>query len=189
MVKGVCPFWVGYLLINPLRYLLENPKKILGKFVREGMVVLEPGCGMGFFTIPLARMVGPSGKVIALDIEPRMITVLEKRAAKASMLNRIERRLCPANSLGLQDLRESVDLVVAIHMVHETADTRTFLQEIRSSLKAGGRLLIVEPRGHVSKQDFQKSILLAHEKGFTPSENLFDLQARKVLLHKSTPEP
>ena len=78
MAKRVCPFWVGYLLINPLRKLFENPYKLFGKLIREGMIVIEPGSGMGYFTIPLAEMVGPSGKVIAIDIEPKMIAVWRK---------------------------------------------------------------------------------------------------------------
>ena len=67
MARTICPSWLGYFLINPLRKLLENPDKILGQFVREGMTVLEPGCGMGFFTLPLARMVGPKGRVVVAD--------------------------------------------------------------------------------------------------------------------------
>ena len=66
MANRVCPHWVGYLLINPLRNLFENPNKILGPFVQEGMTVLEPGCGMGYFTLPLARMVGPKGRIVAV---------------------------------------------------------------------------------------------------------------------------
>ena len=62
MAEHLCPPWVGYLLLNPLRRLLENPDKMLGQFVQDGMVVLEPGCGMGYFTLPLARMVGPEGR-------------------------------------------------------------------------------------------------------------------------------
>ena len=68
MADRVCPHWVGYLLINPLRKLFENPNKILGPFVQEGMIVLEPGCGMGYFSLPLARMVGPKGRVVGIDV-------------------------------------------------------------------------------------------------------------------------
>jgi ubiquinone/menaquinone biosynthesis C-methylase UbiE len=71
---------VGYLLLNPVRKLLENPDKILGRFVREGMIVLEPGCGMGYFTLSLARMVGPEGRVVAVGIEPKMLSMLARRA-------------------------------------------------------------------------------------------------------------
>ena len=49
----------------------QNPEEILRPFVREGMMVLEPGPGMGFFTLPLTKLVGPSGKVIAVDCSRR----------------------------------------------------------------------------------------------------------------------
>ena len=52
MADHVCPPWMGRLLLNPLRKLVESPKKIFAPFVKEGMVVLEPGCAMGFFTLP-----------------------------------------------------------------------------------------------------------------------------------------
>lgn len=52
---SVCPWWLGYLLVTPLRRFLHDPEKILGDYVDEGMTVVEPGPGMGFFTAELAR--------------------------------------------------------------------------------------------------------------------------------------
>ncbi|MBC8457841.1 MAG: class I SAM-dependent methyltransferase, partial [Deltaproteobacteria bacterium] len=92
MAEHVCPYWVGYLLLNPLRKLLENPDKILGPFVQEGMTVLEPGCGMGYFTLPLARMVGPKGRIVAVEIQQKMLSALERRARKEGVLDRIDLR-------------------------------------------------------------------------------------------------
>ena len=57
----VCPWWVGYILASPIRKLTHDPAGILAPFVRAGMTVLEPGPGMGFFTLELARLVGPTG--------------------------------------------------------------------------------------------------------------------------------
>jgi ubiquinone/menaquinone biosynthesis C-methylase UbiE len=71
MAKRFCPFWVGYLLINPLRTLMQNPKKILSQYVISGMKVLDIGCGMGFFSLPIARMIGPHGRVICLDVQEK----------------------------------------------------------------------------------------------------------------------
>ena len=62
MANHICPWWVGYLLANPLRRIFENPDKLLAPFVCNGMTVIDYGCGMGFFTIPLARLVGPKRK-------------------------------------------------------------------------------------------------------------------------------
>ncbi len=62
MAKRVCPWWLGYLLASRLRRLWEDPRTILAPYVREDMTVLEPGPGMGFFTLELARLVGSSGR-------------------------------------------------------------------------------------------------------------------------------
>jgi predicted methyltransferase len=64
----VCPWWIGYLLASPIRKLAQDPKGILSPLVSEGMTVVEPGPGMGFFTFELAKLIGPSGRVIAVDI-------------------------------------------------------------------------------------------------------------------------
>ena len=151
MAGRVCPPWVGYLLLNPLRKLLENPKKILGRFVREGMTVLEPGCGMGYFTLPLARMVGPKGRVVAVEIQPKMLSVLNRRARKAGLLDRIDLRQAGVDTLGVEDLAAGVDFAAALHVVHEVPDPTSFLTEVRKALKPGSKLLVVEPRGHVSQ--------------------------------------
>ena len=86
MAHRICPWWLGYLLANPIRRLWHNPRAILQSSVQEGMLVLEPGCGMGFFTLELARLVGRNGKVIAVDVQPRMIAGLKRRARKAGLL-------------------------------------------------------------------------------------------------------
>jgi tRNA A58 N-methylase Trm61 len=87
MAHRVCPWWIGYLLASPLRrWFGQDPAKILSPYVREAMTVLEPGPGMGFFTIPLARLVGPSGRVITVDLQPKMIESLKRRASKAGVL-------------------------------------------------------------------------------------------------------
>jgi len=80
---GICPWWVGYFLASPLRRLAVDPGHLLAPFVHAGMTVLEPGPGLGFFTLEMARRVGPAGRIIAVDVEPRMIKGLQRRARKA----------------------------------------------------------------------------------------------------------
>jgi len=82
---GVCPWWIGYLLASPLRRLQCDPAALLAPYVREGVAVLEPGPGMGFFTLELARRVGPTGRVIAVDIQPRMIDGLNPDISHCGM--------------------------------------------------------------------------------------------------------
>lgn len=87
MAHRVCPWWLGYWLACPLRQYRQDPSKILAPYVREGMTVLEPGPGMGFFTLELARLVGATGRVVAVDIQRKMID-LKRRAAKAGLGNK-----------------------------------------------------------------------------------------------------
>jgi len=119
MAKRVCPWWLGYFLASPLRGLVYDPASIVAPYVRSGMTVLEPGPGMGFFTLELARQVGTSGRVVAVDVQPRMIAGLKRRAAKAGVLERVDVRLAAPDSLGVGDLAGSVDFTLAFAVVHE----------------------------------------------------------------------
>jgi ubiquinone/menaquinone biosynthesis C-methylase UbiE len=168
VAERVCPPWIGYFLLNPLRKLVENPDNMFGPFVRDGMTVLEPGCAMGFFTLPLARMVGPAGRVIALEIQDKMLAVLGRRAEKAGLRERIELRRIGADGYSLDDLSGQVDFAAAIHVVHEVPDKAMFFTEIWKALRPGGRLLVIEPRGHVSRGQFEETAAIAVEAGFTP---------------------
>src|SRR5262245_59235248 len=113
MPHRLCPWWAGYFLLLPLRRYYQNPAKLLGPHVREGMIVLEPGPGMGYFTLELARRVGPSGRVVAVDVQDRMLAALRRRAASAGLADRIEARAVPPGDLGVADLAGRVDFVPA----------------------------------------------------------------------------
>ena len=184
MAEHVCPYWVGYLLLNPLRKLLENPDKILGPFVQEGMTVLEPGCGMGYFTLPLARMVGPKGRIVAVEIQQKMLSALERRARKEGVLDRIDLRQIEPKGLGVEDLSGEVDFAVALHMVHEVPDQSSFFNEIRKVLKSGGKFLIVEPKGHVSQTQFDQTLAIAEKVGLKSEVLSHRVGGRGALLSK-----
>jgi ubiquinone/menaquinone biosynthesis C-methylase UbiE len=181
VVDHVCPPWVGRLLLNPLRKLVENPKKMLDPFVSEGMVVLEPGCAMGFFTLPLAQMVGEEGRVIAVDIQPEMLATLERRARKTGLIDRIDIRKAGPNGLGVDDLVRSADLCTLIHVAHEVPDRNRLFHEISNTLKTGGRLLVIEPGWHVSEEDFKLSLSAAGAAGLRRIETP-DLRGRRKAL-------
>ncbi len=171
MAQKVCPVWVGYLLASPVRKLLQNPKDILTPYVVEGMKVLDIGCAMGFFSLPLARMIGLSGKVICVDLQEKMINSLKKRAQKAGLFNRMETRVCYNNSLGLDDFKEKIDFAFACAVVHEVTDKHTFFSEIYETIKPAGKFLVIEPKGHVSGKNFKKIISIAEQNGFNAIEN------------------
>jgi SAM-dependent methyltransferase len=162
MSNRVCPWWLGYFLASPIRRWGQgDPTEILSPYVRAGMTVLEPGPGMGFFTIPLARLVGTSGRVIAVDLQPRMIAGLKRRAAKASVLDRIETRICSPGTLGVEDLAGKVDFTLAFAMVHELPDAQRFFAEVAQASNSGARLLLAEPRGHVKLAQFDAEVAAA----------------------------
>jgi len=160
-VSHTCPWWFGYFLLNPFRRLAQGPARVLGPFVRPGMLVVEPGCGMGFFTLDLARMVGPRGRVVAIDLQEKMLAGLRRRAARAGLEGGIDVRLARPDRLGIDDLAGQVDLVLAFYVVHEIQDPAAFFGEIAVALKADGAVLVVEPPLHVSRAAFEASLAVA----------------------------
>ena len=187
MAEKVCPVWVGYLLASPVRKLFQNPQKMLSPYVKEGMKVMDIGCAMGFFSLPLAKMVGSNGKVICVDVQKKMIEALEKRAQKAKMSDRIETRICRHNSLDLNDLKEKIDFVLAVAVVHEVPDASAFFSEIYETIKQDGKFLVVEPKGHISEKDFEISVSLAEQNGFEVIDSPQISRSRVVLLGKRVP--
>jgi len=184
MACKVCPWWMGYLLISPLRKLLQNPKKIIAPLVHEGMTVVEIGPGMGFFTLEIAKKVADSGRVIAIDIQPKMLEQLEQRAEKAKLRQWIETRLATSDSLGMTDLAEAVDLVFAYAVVHELPDTRNFFQAAFGVLKQNAKLFIAEPGHHVSVESFNEELQQAQAEGFEVVELGQNRQGFTALLRK-----
>jgi len=170
MNKHVCPVWIGYLIASPVRKLIQNPDKMLSPYIKANMTVIDVGCGMGFFSLPAAQMVGKNGKVICIDLQKKMVKALEKRALKAGIRDRIETRVCNNNSLKLNDVAEKIDFVFAIAVVHEVSDAAFFFSEIHNALKPEHKFLIIEPKGHVSVEEFTKTIFIARENGFISIE-------------------
>lgn len=166
MAHRLCPWWLGYFLLCPSRRRSQNPAEILSPHVREGMTVLEPGPGMGFFTLELARLVGPSGRVIAVDIQPKMLQRLERRAAKADLDGRLQTRTVSPDSMGLADLRASVDFTLAFAVVHEFPGAARFFGEVAAASKPGASLLLAEPAGHVKEREFDAELRAASQAGF-----------------------
>jgi ubiquinone/menaquinone biosynthesis C-methylase UbiE len=162
MREHVCPWWGGYFIDNRLRRVLHKPERILASYLQPGMTVLDFGCGMGFFSIPMAEMVEPTGTVIAVDLQPQMLRSLGKRAAKVGVTNAIRPHQCEKETLALQ---EPVDFVLAFWSLHEVPNARKILTEISSCLVANGKMLLVEPRGHVSAAAFQQMVATAQEVG------------------------
>jgi ubiquinone/menaquinone biosynthesis C-methylase UbiE len=149
------------------------------------MHVLEVGPGMGFFTLPMARLVGPRGRVTCVDVQEKMLAALMRRARRANLAERIEARACGADSLGVADLALKIDFVLAFAVVHEIGDADRFFREVQSALKPGGRVLFAEPSGHVSEPAFQESLSLAGRNGLRTIDSLKILHSRAAVLERS----
>jgi ubiquinone/menaquinone biosynthesis C-methylase UbiE len=184
MSQHVCPWWLGYTFIVPWRRFMHDPRAILQPFVRPGMTVLEPGPGMGFFTLELARLVGGGGKVVAVDIQPRMLAALARRAEKAGLADRVETRAARDGGLGVTDLAGSVDFVLAFAMVHEVPSPETFFKELQTALKPGGSILLAEPKGHVSAESFEREIAAARAARFSSAAGPAISRSRTAVLQK-----
>jgi ubiquinone/menaquinone biosynthesis C-methylase UbiE len=165
--KHVCPWWYCFTFDNIFRKLIHHPEKMLQPYVVAGNTVLDVGPGMGYFTIPLARMVGGGGKVIAADVQPEMLKVLRKRAKKAHVDKQLVTYLCKADSLGLST---QADFVLAFWMVHEVPDQIVFFKEIKSLLKASGTFLLSEPFLHVNQAMYEATVKMAESVGFVLKE-------------------
>ncbi len=162
----VCPWWLGYALVSPLRRLMENPERTLGPHVRPGMTVLELGSGMGYFSLPAARLIGATGRLLSIDVQPRMLSALMRRAGRAGLSGRIEARLAEDGDLGFAESPATVDLALALYVLHEIPDLAAALRQILAALKPGATMLVVEPRGHLKDGEFQAELALAEEVGF-----------------------
>ena len=158
----VCSWRHVWTFDNVFRGLFHNCKKIFGSYVQPGMTVLDVGCGAGFTSIGLARIVGEKGRVISVDLQQEMLDILQRRVIKAGLADRIQLQRCETNSIGVE---ETVDFVNAFWMVHEVPDTREFMKQIYSCLKPGGNLLVAEPMFHVSSKTFLEMAATAKDVG------------------------
>lgn len=184
-----CPVWMGHLLASPIRALAQNPATILAPYLREGMTALDIGCALGFFSLPMARLVGPSGLVICVDMQEGMLTRLERRAKRKGLHGRIQAHLCTQNSLRLEERAGSADFALAYAVVHEVPDPPALLGQIEAALKPGGLLLLGEPILHVPRRDFEESRTLALAAGFTPAGEPPIGRSHTVLLRKRPSAP
>ena len=163
--QDVCPVERAGHLDSKLRRWLQNPQKLVGPYITSGMTVLDVGCGPGFFSCEMARMVGDSGRVIAADLQDGMLEKVREKIQGTELEGRIELHHCDRSRIGWDG---AADFVLAFYMLHELPDQQSFFQEISTLLKPGGRMLIVEPPLHVSKDAFDTTLQNARNAGLSP---------------------
>jgi len=179
--ERVCPVEKADSLDTRFRRWFQNPKKILKPYIKEGIKVLDLGCGPGFFSVELAKMVGSSGKVIAADLQVGMLQKLQEKIKGTELEKRITLHKCGEDKIGVT---ENVDFVLAFYVVHEIPDQDKLFTEIGTILKRNGQILIVEPPFHVSKSAFENTIQKAKTIGFAEVKRPKLLFNKAVVLRK-----
>lgn len=182
--QHICPWWLGYFLINPVRKYRHDPDKILIPYIRPGMQVLDYGCAMGYFSLPLARLTGENGKVYCIDIQEKMINKLQKRAKKAGLDHIIETRLVGRDVI-ISDLEGEIDFTLLFAVVHEVPDQKGLFEMMNRLIKPAGRILFAEPKGHVGIANFNNSVSLAQKAGFILEKRLKIKSSHAAVLRKA----
>lgn len=168
----VCPVWVGYLMSSPIRKLQQNPYKILGPYITPGMNILELGPAMGYFSIPMAKMTGKTGKVYCVDIQENMLDKLNKRSQRKGVYSIIDTILSDRDSFNIHDLQGSIDFTLLAYMVHEVPDQARLFREVALAMETNAKVLLIEPKMHVKENDWRESLRIASENGFVLSRSL-----------------
>ena len=180
--KGrVCPVERAGSLDNIFRRWLQNPLKILAPYIQRGMTVLDIGCGPGFFTIPMAQLVGSAGRVIAVDLQDGMLEKVRCKIRETEIEKRIALHKCENNSICVAG---RVDFVLLFYMVHEIPNQTDFFSQIAQILQPTGQVLIVEPPFHVSKAAFGRTLEQAKAAGFTTSQGPSVFLSKTAILEK-----
>jgi ubiquinone/menaquinone biosynthesis C-methylase UbiE len=163
------------------RRILQNPRKILGMCIKEGMNVMDFGCGNGYFTLEIANLVGEKGKVFAVDLQEEMLNQLRNKIKKSRLKDRIKLHRCEADRIGL---KEKFDLIIAFYVLHEVKNQDNFFEEASRIMKNQAKLFISEPSFNVSKKEFEKEIKIAESKNFRIEKKPKIFLSRSIVLEK-----
>jgi ubiquinone/menaquinone biosynthesis C-methylase UbiE len=131
-------------LDRPEREREEHPDRALDALgIRAGDVVADVGAGTGYYTVRLARRVGPTGRVYATDIQPEMIALLESRLAREHVSG-VKPVLATERDTGLP--AATMNLILLVDVYHELSRPQLVLRQLKRALKPSGRLVLVEYR-------------------------------------------
>lgn len=139
------PAFMGFLLDSDFRKKLQPPDKLIKRSgIKEGMRILEVGCGSGAFTIFAARVSGIKGEVYALDIQPRMLMQLKKKLSRPDNRDIKNIKLVEGDAHKLPFNDNSFDVVYTVTVLQELPDQNRALKEMKRVLKPGGILAVSE---------------------------------------------
>jgi len=156
-IAGVMSAAGSSWLDRPEREEEEHPDEALQAIgIRRGMVVADVGAGSGVMTFKMAKLVGPSGKVYAVDIQPQMLEILRTRAQRDKVTN-VQTVLDTVSDPKLP--AGAIDLILLVDVYHEFSQPQAMLDHMREALKPNGRLVLLEYR----KEDPTVPILPDHK--------------------------
>ncbi len=162
------------------RRILQNPFKILDPYINQGMRIIDLGCGTGYFAIPMAKMTGKDGSVLALDIQTEMLDILQENIDYSDSHN-----VYPINlSNESMPTNYEADFILAAYVMHELPNQDFWIQQLYQNLKCGGYLFILEPNFVVSKSNFQKTVELLLTNGFELISTPKVFLSRSILVKK-----
>jgi len=150
-------------LESRLRLLLQNPGRILKGYIHPGMTVLDLGCGTGYFTLEIAKLLGKRGKVIAADVQKGMLAVLKQKLEKSELQEQIQIHNNQENSLNLTD---KFDFILAFYSFHEMKYIDSITNELQKTLTPETEIFISEQKLHVSKYTFNTIVQKMENIGF-----------------------
>jgi len=143
-IADVMSFEGADWLFRASREVEERPEEMLDALqIKPGDTVADVGAGAGYTSLRLAKRVGPSGKVLATDLQPQMLQMLTANARAAGVKN-VRAIQCTPTDPKLPS--GQVDLVLMVDVYHECSHPKTTLQGLRKALKPGGRMVLVEFR-------------------------------------------
>jgi ubiquinone/menaquinone biosynthesis C-methylase UbiE len=145
------------------------------------MTVLDIGCGPGFFTLEIAKMLNGSGKVIAADVQEGMLEIIRKKIKGTNLEQTVTLHRSSFEKIGID---EKVDFVLAFWMVHEVRNQKRFFEELTSILKPNSLIFIIEPKFHVSKRAYSEMVEMISEYGLRIVERPKVNLSRAIVLSK-----
>lgn len=169
-------------LESPFRRLLQNPGRIVKKYIRQGMTVLDLGCGSGFFTLEIAKLVGEKGKVIAVDVQEGMLEIVRQKLSVSELKERVQVLKNQPQNLGFT---EKVDFILAFYSFHEMEYIDYIIQALKAVAKPNTKILISEQKVHVSKEMFESIVSRMINNGFVVCQRPKIFFSRSVVMKRA----
>lgn len=191
VIAGVMGHEGAPWLDRPEREAEERPSRAIQELgLTPGMVVADFGAGSGYYTERLARAVGPSGRVLAVDLQPEMLAMVGRRASKLGLTN-IELVRSTPDDPRLPS--GAVDLILMVDVYHELAAPQRVLRAMKAALSPRGRIAIVEfrkedravPIREEHKMSVQQAVQEFGAEGYTLDRRVDSLPWQHLLLFKA----